>query len=214
MLLLCPLSSYHQELRVWYKRRHDRELIFANALLAFTARDGYSVLFFFSGHLSRALMVLLTILLGLHDCFMVRLKSLGSWSQSPWPLLCPKVLVGRLWEPWRRTRGVHLHEFVFVRLQDTMWLAEEVPHATWPQGAALSPARWNRALPLWSQVADMLPCAHPCLLWHISRRSCSLSVVQEVYSLLLGALEAKRFNQQSEGLGNVCCHQLWWLHLR
>ena len=46
----------------------------------------------------------------------------------------------------------------------------------------------NRALPLWSQVVEMLPCAHPCLLWHLSRRSCSLSVVQEVYSLLLGAL--------------------------
>lgn len=63
MLPLCPLSSYQQELRVWYKRRHDMTgLIFASALMAFTARDGYSVFFFFWAF---KMMVLLTLLLGL-----------------------------------------------------------------------------------------------------------------------------------------------------
>lgn len=70
---------------------------------------------------------------------------------------------------------------------------------TLPGGSHPQPVCWtHRALPLWAQVVEMLPCAHTHLLWHISTRSCSLSVVQEVFSLLLGVSIRSKMIQSAE----------------
>lgn len=183
MLQLCPLSLYQQELRVRYKRRHDRELVSANALLAFTARDSYFLFFSWSvkesldgasHHITGSAWLLSGACDTLGEMVSESLTFAGPQSYSLETLVNKK-------------KHVSFHECVFVQFKNKVFLAEAVPvPPAHPWGAALSQACWAQSSALVvSGGRNAALCPHPPALAHLLEEL-SLSVVQHVCSLLLG----------------------------
>lgn len=163
----------------------------------------FSIFFFPPGHLSRVLMVLLTLLLGL--TVLRRVWDLWDHGLRVPDLCCIlKFSFGDYENLGEGKRSMHHHEFVFVRFQNKMLLSEKVPSATWPRGVALSLAFWEQGFALeisggWNAAL----CPTPPALAHL----------QGFHSLHLGDLVRSKKIQPAKQRPGRHCHQLWWLHL-